>query len=289
MPRKKETITLSIPPGTKEQLEAIADRLGIRWGKNPSISGLLVAIAQQQLEVGEPFTFSSIQVQTLQQAMKVLIDSGFVGHAQILSQLLLERGNLETPLRQTVMQQLSEPATAWRIQVENYIRDRQPFFLRYRNAQAQEYTYNVRYAQIDLEEKRFYLNIWCDETDDLPTPYEYHQLIHNRCLSFPRIISMVPTEGKWRQEGLDSIEVQLHFGGGMVKAYAPRESDIDDKEIGKIRQVVRRVSNPFWLLREVRRYGKDCIIVAPEHLRQLRRQELLAECQAYGLEIPPAD
>ena len=46
MPRKKETITLSIPPGTKEQLEAIARQLNITWGKEPSISGLIVAIAQ---------------------------------------------------------------------------------------------------------------------------------------------------------------------------------------------------------------------------------------------------
>ena len=46
MPRKKESITLSIPPGTKAKLEAIADRLDIRWGKSPSTSGLLVAIAQ---------------------------------------------------------------------------------------------------------------------------------------------------------------------------------------------------------------------------------------------------
>ncbi|MBD0266390.1 MAG: transcriptional regulator, partial [Tolypothrix sp. Co-bin9] len=50
MPRKKETLTLSVPPGTKDQLEALARRLNILWGKDPSISGLLVAIAQQKPE-----------------------------------------------------------------------------------------------------------------------------------------------------------------------------------------------------------------------------------------------
>ncbi|NJK69006.1 MAG: hypothetical protein HC941_22970, partial [Microcoleus sp. SU_5_3] len=36
---KKEALTLSVPPETKEQLEAIALRLGIFWGKSPSVSG----------------------------------------------------------------------------------------------------------------------------------------------------------------------------------------------------------------------------------------------------------
>lgn len=288
MPRKKETITLSIPPGTKEQLEAIARRLGIRWGKNPSISGLLVAIAQQQLEVGEPFTLSSTHVQAMRQATRVLIDAGYIAHAQTLSRLLLERGNLEAPLRQALMQEVTQPSVAWRIQAEQYIHDRQPFYLLYRNSQTENLAYTVRYAEISFEEKRFYLNVWCEETEDLQGT-DFPQLIHNRCLRFDRIQSIVQIEGQWRSEGLDLLEVYLHFQGGMVKAYEPRQSDLDDKEIGKIRQVIRRVSNPFWLLREVRRYGKDCIIVAPERLRQIRRQELLAECQAYGLELPMAD
>jgi predicted DNA-binding transcriptional regulator YafY len=42
---------------------------------------------------------------------------------------------------------------------------------------------------------------------------------------------------------------------------------------------------PFWLMRDVRRYGRDCEIVAPERLRQLRRQELLAECQLYDRNV----
>ncbi|MGE5657642.1 MAG: transcriptional regulator, partial [Actinomycetota bacterium] len=94
MPRKKEALTLSVPPGTKEQLEAIARRLGIFWGKSPSPSGLIAAIAQQQLEVGQPFTLSQVQVQSLQQAIKALIDAGHIRDAEIVAALILERGNL---------------------------------------------------------------------------------------------------------------------------------------------------------------------------------------------------
>ncbi|MGB3237624.1 MAG: hypothetical protein WBB29_04960 [Geitlerinemataceae cyanobacterium] len=288
MIRKKETITLSIPPGTKEQLEELARRLGILWGKNPSISGLLVAIAQQAVEVGKPFTLNASQVAAMHQSIRLLVDSGYVGQAQILSNLLLERGNLETPFRQSLLQQVSQPSEAWRILVEQHRTNQQPFHLLYRNAHNQNYTYNTRYAQIDFEEKRFYLNIWCDETEDIPNP-DFPELVHNRCLRIDRIQAIVPTEGQWRQEGLDALEVYLHFRRGMVRAYEPRESDISNEIVGDVRQVIRRVSNPFWLLREVRRYGKDCIIVAPERLRQIRRQELLEEYQAYELDLPAAD
>lgn len=288
MPRKKETITLSIPPGTKEQLEAIALRLGIRWGKSPSISGLLVAIAQQQVEIGEPFTLSATHVQSMRQATRVLIDAGYIAHAQTLSRLLLERGNLETPLRQALMQEVTQPAVAWRIQAEQYIQDRQPFYLLYGNSQTENLAYTVRYAEISHEEKRFYLNIWCDETEDLQGT-DFPQLLHNRCLRFDRIQSIVQIEGKWRSEGLDFIKVHLHFYRGMVRAYEPRENDLTNEVVADVRQVIRRVSNPFWLLREVRRYGKDCIIVAPERLRHIRRQEILEEYQAYELDIPHTD
>ncbi|MBD3562273.1 transcriptional regulator, partial [Planktothrix sp. FACHB-1355] len=63
MARKKETLTLSVPPGTKERLEEIARRFGIVWGKSPSPSGLVAAIAQEELQVGrEAFTLSEKQV-----------------------------------------------------------------------------------------------------------------------------------------------------------------------------------------------------------------------------------
>ena len=112
MPRKKETITLSIPPGTKEQLEAIASRMNILWGERPSVSGLLVAIAQQQLEVSQRFALTSVQVQSLEQATKVLIDSGHIPEAQTLAALILERGNPDPPLRQSLLQRISQPMEA---------------------------------------------------------------------------------------------------------------------------------------------------------------------------------
>ncbi|WP_193199404.1 helix-turn-helix transcriptional regulator [Nostoc sp. MG11] len=286
MPRKKETITLSIPPGTKEQLEAIARQLNITWGKEPSISGLIVAIAQQSVEVGKPFTLDSNQVNALQKAIKALSDAGQIGEAQTILTLLLERSNLEAPLRQSLMKQLSQPAPIWRIQIEDLIKRQQPFYLVYQNSQGNELAYTVRYAEVRFFEKRFYLLIWCEETQDVENDIpDLPELWHNRCLRLDRIESMatIPASGNWHGE-LDYLEVYLQFRGGLVKAYQPKEDDIKDEIIGDVRQVVRRVVNDFWLIRELSRYWEDCVIVSPESLRDRLKQKLLTLCQLYDIE-----
>lgn len=291
MSRKKEALTLSVPPGTKEKLEAIASRLNILWGDNPSVSGLIVAIAQRQIEVGEPFTLNSTQVAALQQATKLLVDSGHLRDAEILAALMLERANLDAPLRQSILQLVSQPNEGWRPRADRLISDQQPFRLLYRNNQDEELEYTVRYAEVSFEEKRFYLNIWCEETDDIKNP-DYPELIHNRCLRFDNIKAIVPISGHWRCEGLAYLEVYLHFRGGLIKAYERRVGkDIPDKDqvLGegktKVRQVVRHVSNPFWLIREVFRYGKDCVIVSPESVRERVKQELRSLLEQYDMQI----
>ncbi|MBW4507482.1 MAG: WYL domain-containing protein [Scytonematopsis contorta HA4267-MV1] len=284
MPRKKDTITLSIPSGTKEKLEEIARKLSIFWGKSPSISGLLVAISQGEYEVDKPFTLNSTQVAAFQQAIRLLTDSGFIEQAQTLSSLVLERGQLEAPVRQLLLQQVSQPAEAWRILVDQLRQNQQPFHLLYANPQGQEFAFTVRYAEIAFEEKRFYLNIWCDETEDIKNT-DFPELIHNRCLRLDRIKGVVPTNGQWRQEGLDYLEVYLHFLRGMIKAYEAKPDDISNEELEGLRRVVRHVHNPFWLIREVLRYGQDCVVVSPDSVRSLVRKNLKSLCQHYDLEI----
>ncbi len=285
MPRKKESLTLSVPPGTKEKLEAIARRLKILWGKSPSPSGLVAAIAQQSLEVGQPFTLDSAQVNALQQATKDLIDTGHVEEAGTVLALLIERGNLEAPLRQSLLQQVSQPTEGWRIVINKHIQEQQPFHLVYRNSQHQELEYTVRHAEIIPYEKRLYLQIWCEETQDVENENrDLPELWHNRCLRLDRIQAVLPVSGDWRGE-FDAIKVYLQFRGWLIKAYEPKKEDENDEMIGSVRQVVRRVVNPFWLLREVSRYREDCVIVAPEAMLERYKQELRAQCQLYDLKL----
>lgn len=281
MPRKKETLTLSVPPGTKEKLEDIAQRLDIKWGDKPSASGLIGAIALGQLEVGQSFTLDANQVKALKKATEVLVDSGSVEEAQILLSLLVNRGNLQAPLRQSLLQKVSQPTQAWRILVDQQIARKQPFHVVYTNSQKQQMEYTARYAEFCFYEKRYYLQIWCEETEDSQDGPELH---HNRCLRLDKINGILPIEGEWRGS-LDSIKVYLHLKNWLVNAYEPKPDDLENEVLGNLRQVVRRVVNPFWLIREVFRYGKDCEIVAPDAVRSRFKAELRKLCQDYGLEI----
>ncbi|WP_017306112.1 helix-turn-helix transcriptional regulator [Spirulina subsalsa] len=282
MPRKKETLTLSIPPGTKEQLEGVARRLNILWGNSPSISGLLVAIAQGQVETGKPFTLNPSQVHALQQVIKALVDSGQMAEAKTVVELLLAKGKLESPLRKALVRQISHDTEAWRRVVDLYIENQQPFHLMYTNSQGEDEEFNVQYGQIHFRERRFYLEAWCEEgnpSEQIP------ELQHNRCFRLDRIVTLLEYNGTWRKEGLGYIKVQLHFKGEMVKAYEPKEDDLENEVIGDIRQVVRKVTNPFWLVREVFHYGNNCEIVAPESVRNLFKDKLRTMCQQYDLPI----
>jgi hypothetical protein len=128
MPRQKETLTLSVPPGTKERLEAIALRFNITWGKSPSPSGLVTKIAQQELEVGQPFKLTDSQVTALRQAIRELVDTGHIEEAKSVITLLIDRGDLEAPLRQDLIQQVSQSMEGWRIQVDHRQKRRSTLF-----------------------------------------------------------------------------------------------------------------------------------------------------------------
>lgn len=279
MPRKKETLTLSVPPGTKAQLEVIADRLNIRWGRNPSPSGLVSAIAQQDVEVGRPFQLTSGQVKALQQSVKDLIDAGHVEEARSVITLLLDRGTLEAPLRQSLMQQVSQPLEGWRIQLEQFIEQRQPFRLVYQNSQDTTLEFTVRHAEIIFYEKRFYLQIWCDETEDST---DLPELQHNRCLRLDRIQALLPTEGEWRS-CFDAIEVKLQLTGWLVRAYEAKANDLEDQIINdNLRLIIRKVVNPFWFLREIRLYEPNCIILSPLAMCERHTADLKATLERYA-------
>jgi predicted DNA-binding transcriptional regulator YafY len=278
MPRKKETLTLSVPPGTKEKLEAIADRLDIRWGTNPSPSGLVAAIAQQELEVGPPFKLNTSQSKALRQSVRDLIDAGHIEEARSVITLLIDKGDLEAPLRQSLMQQISQPLEGWRIPVDQLIAQRQPFHLFYQNSQGHPLEFTVRYAEVIFYEKRYYLQIWCDEVDDST---DLPELRHNRCLRLDRIQAVFPLTGEWRGK-FDAVQVELHFKGWLVRAYEPKDNDIQDEVIDNVRRVIRKVVNPFWLIREVRRYGPECVIVSPDTVRDRFKQELISMIEQYN-------
>lgn len=254
--RKKETITLSISPGTKERIEEIARQFNIFWGKSPSPSGLIEAIARRDLEVGEPFTFNQLHVQFLIDAINALISLGKISEAKCLTELLFERGLLESFQSQSLLKQISQATEMWRKILEEQIQRKQPFLLLYRNKDDLEETFTVRFAEIQFFEGSFYLLAWCEETAGSE---EILALIHNRCFRLDRILNILSINKSWRKN-LDFVLVQLHF----------KENDkqnpltINYRETDEISTVTRKVVKTEWLIHEVLCYGDKCRILSPE-------------------------
>jgi hypothetical protein len=282
--RKGRSITLSLEESDKAQLEAIALELGMKWGDDPNISRLIKAIARRQLLIFPNNDWSRDRINTLNKARNLLIDAGYIEDALILAHLLLERSELTLPLRQEIEQFVAKPAALWRIEVERYMRQQQPFRLAYQDATERVSHFTIYYAEPVQHEERQYLDCWCEETEenrDVP------ELVHNWCLRFDRIpseASVAPVKGRWRSQ-LDSILVELHLLGRLASAYQTKtEADEVNEWLTdppQVRRVVRRVTNTFWFFREVRRYGSECVIIAPQEVRNRFKQELLDLCRAY--------
>jgi predicted DNA-binding transcriptional regulator YafY len=237
-----------------------------------------VAIAQRQLEIGSVITLDPGQNTAIRQAVKLLVDSGRIADAQTLALFLLEHGNLETPLRQALLEQVSHPTESWRRVIDQQIKAKQPFHLLYEDSQNKQMEFTVRYGEIRFWEKRFYLEAWCEETEgSLNLP----ELIHNRCFRLDRIINVLPASGDW-QDRLEYIEVHLQILGRLVKAYEPKPDDITNEVKDDARYVVRRVSNTFWFIREILRYGEECIVLSPASVQNQLISKLKRLCEHYN-------
>lgn len=161
-----------------------------------------------------------------------------------------------------------------------------PFRLGYRDAADREWGFTVRHCTIEWHEKRPYLDIWADETEgnqDIPG------LNHNWCLRLDRITapSFTPVEGEWRADGLDTINAEMHLFGGLAHAYEPRPGEevewLDDTHATK--RVLRPITSSFWFIREVLRYGQDCLVVNPVPLQARVKENLLKALLRYNQQV----
>jgi predicted DNA-binding transcriptional regulator YafY len=268
MSRKQQSITLSINQSDKVTLLEIAYDLGMLWGDKPNISRLVEAIAHNELVVAANHDWQESRIQALLQAANMLFDQGHVDPASEITHLLLQRSELSEALRARLHKRFSQPLPDWREAIDLAIQRRKPFRLLYQDAAERHWAFTVRHATIRFYEKRWYLEIWCEETEgnqDLP------ELAHNRTLRLDRLqeVEVAPIPGKWHID-LDRVEVEFHVLGGLATAYQPRSSDkgggwLPDRR-GKVYR--RNISQTFWLLREFLPYGPDCLIVKPDAVRE---------------------
>ena len=192
---------------------------------------------------------------------------------------LLEHANLEAPLRKSLLDQVSHPSEPWRRVIDQQISNQQSFCLVYEDSQGQQQEFTVRYCEIRFWEKRFYLEALCDEAVDrsgLP------ELTHNRCFRLDRIINILPVSGSWQSQ-LECINVEFNVLGRLTKAYEPQPDDIKVETIDGVLHVVRRVSNTFWFIREILRYGENCVVTSPPSVREQLVEKLKELCAHYDI------
>jgi predicted DNA-binding transcriptional regulator YafY len=269
MVRKRSSITLSISDQEKAQLEQLALDFGQTWGENANISKLIKAIAKGSLRIAANHNWGRDRIDTLNHALNLLKDEGYFSEALVLADLLLERSELNRPLRQEIQSWVDEPGSPWRVQIDDFIRCERPFRLAYQDAADRIWSFSVRFASIERHEDRQYLDCWCDSTEG---NQDVEALKHNWTLRLDRIPSeavISPVEGTW-QSGLDTVEVEFRLLNRLALGYRSKTgADLVSEWLPEqqVRRVVRRIHSTFWFFREMRRYGADCVIVGPSEVR----------------------
>ncbi|MEB3224113.1 MAG: WYL domain-containing protein [Candidatus Sericytochromatia bacterium] len=268
MQRNQTTLTLSVPPGTKERLAAIAERLGLRWGEQPSPSKLVAAVADGTVPVGTPLGLTGAQSDALLQAVKALHDAGRVAEVRELAPLLTAVGPLDPAQRMAVYAELSRSEMPFRGVIEDAIARQTPVVFQYVGLRGVPSQYLARHVKLTIRERRWYVDIY---TDDKPSN-DVAALAHNRCLRLDKVVSAlpVPHTEPW-VSALDAIEAKLRLFGEDARFYEPHDDDVDVGEViegpeGAERTVTRRVAFSWWFIRDILRHGRACKVEGPPDL-----------------------
>jgi predicted DNA-binding transcriptional regulator YafY len=281
--RKGQSITLAISDRDKAQLEQIALALNIKWGERPNISKLVEAIARRKVQIGLNNDWSDDRIAALEHTYRRLSDAGEIELARAIATILSERSELSIPLHREIERFLESPPIPWRQTLDQYIYQQRPFKLNYRDAADRSWTFTIRHAAIALHDKRQYLDCWCEETDG---NLDIDELKHNRCLLLDRIpeAAITPVQAKWRSQS-DKIPVTIHLLGSLAFAYKSKTNDLENDWLPDqpVRRVVKTTSSTFWFFREILPYGEDCVIVAPDSVREKFVEKLRSLWQSYKL------
>lgn len=284
MTRKGRALTLSVSEQEKQQLETLALAFDQTWGSQPNISKLVKAIARGELRLAMNHGWSRTRIDTLNRARNLCIDLGYLNEAIEISTLLLERSELNHPLREEIQAFVDQPRTAWRIDIERCIRLQRPFCLTYQDAAGRLWNFTIRHAKIITYEDRQYLNCWCDEIEG---SRDIEALLHNWSLRLDRIPEeavISPTEGHWHSD-LNTIEVEFWLLNALAFSYRSKtKADLVNEWLPdhKARRIVRQIYHTFWFFREVRRYGANCIVIGPEDVRNRFAKDAIAMAQHYA-------
>ncbi|EDX82516.1 hypothetical protein S7335_1220 [Synechococcus sp. PCC 7335] len=167
------------------------------------------------------------------------------------------------PLKEA-LKSLDGRSADWVQQAKNSIIQQQAFILNYHGKERL-----IQYAEVVQHDDREYLHCWTAKPGNRP---DLPELGHNRLFFVGDDAQLIPTDAKWRSEGLDSIEITFR----VCFTYRPKPEDLRIKEIEVVSvdgqswtRVTQRISNLLWFLQRVSRYGDRCVIESPKEVRDV--------------------
>jgi len=281
---------INVSADCKPIFEQIAYQSGYIWGGRGNVRAYLEDFALNKVQpllreaANQLEPWSESRQQILLKLIWMLRDAGNYTAVQELAAILLERPELNEPIRAQLERYKLDILPDWKSKIQILIENQTSFVLSYADAQGEVAIYNVRYATIVPRERHQYLDAWTEGVDnarDLP------ELAHNRSFRFDRITSagVAPLTGDWRTQGLDTVEVEFKLMGRLAHAYEPRTGDVSDRWTSDAdvptRVIKRNITSTFWFVREMLPYGKDCVVVAPKPVRDRLIDELKAALDNY--------
>lgn len=175
-------------------------------------------------------------------------------------------------------------------EIKEKIKQQQPFRLSYLDAAGKAFVFDCEYAQISSYENKQYLEVSfvnevggnAEVSSACSTPTRRvdstspEPLKTNRCLRLDRVpkdsrLEDLP-ELTWGD--LSYLEISFELYGNLAYSYSQEEGDLTEPIKDGI-LVTRKVSNDFFFLRQILRYGDKCKIVAPDFM--VSRAETLLE------------
>ncbi|MBD2503959.1 WCX domain-containing protein [Anabaena azotica] len=218
------------------------------------------------------------EVEHLMQAFWSLWDLGLIEQSRTIADILLQRYEISPALEQHLK---SIPQNCYP-SFSELIGTKQPFTLSYESASGNGYSFDITYAEIRQIERHHYLCCWAQQNTGKA---EIPALAHNMTLRLDRVKDAVllPISGmQWREQGLDSVVLEMKLLGRWTSAYEPKPEDIsiDKCEDGII--VKRKLQFWHWAKRDILRYGSGCVVLSPEDVKGLMANETARMSASYG-------
>jgi hypothetical protein len=257
----------------------------IRREPRGNIKELIEAIATEEIPLGEKM---SVPVQeALLRVLNEAVSNGLTEDTQLISEWLAINTGANSAIS-VEAQRLAKLENDWVRQVKELIRDRRPF-----QVVTPRGSYSVLWAEFWVPtegQRRRQLLTWCEESSS-----ELPELTHNRTFKLNRQdVTIVPLSNKaWRYQGIDTINAIIELRGSLARTYQPRPEDVWEEIIQIDNQVIRRVTkkiwSTFWLFQSVSRYWSDCVILAPNSMREHFLADLEKTMKLYREDSSPCE